>query len=389
MNEIPKDISKLISLFKKAILLSQYKASQSVNTHMVNLYYFLGAIISYKSKKANWGDKILETISIEIKKDLKHLKGFSVDNLKKMRRFYEAYPHLLSKCELIHEFSQGSDIEIDKIGSPVATQFEKSTNEIGSPLATQFQNLEFDNFGTAFWNISFTNHLTIINKIKESQYRAYFIIETYNNSWSKRILLNHIENNIHLQPKLQSNFETVLPDSIKLKALAQFRDEYLLDFISIEDSDDERLMESKIVNNITKFILNLGKGFSFIGNQYRIESEEGEGEGFVDLLFYNRIIKSLIVFELKRGKFKPEYISKLSYYLSILDRTEKLDGENPSIGIILCKEKKDSVVEITLGTNNAAVGVATYKTMSEVPESMRNVLPDFKDLIRLLTDNDD
>ena len=160
-----------------------------------------------------------------------------------------------------------------------------------------------------------------------------------------------------------------------------------MDFINIDDADNERVLEDKIVQNIKDFILHMGKGFSFIGNQYKLEVEGDEF--FIDLLFYNRILQSMVVIELKRGKFKPEHIGQLSFYLNVLDEREKLPHENPSIGIILCKEKNNAVVEYALRNSQEPMGVAIFKTKQEMPENLKNILPSVTDLKSLLKDKEE
>lgn len=385
MKETQPDITQFIGVLKQTILQSQYNAAKLVNTQLVQLYFFLGAAISRKAKQANWGDKVLETISAELQKELKHLRGFSAQNLKKMKIFYETYPLMLASCELANQMIQNADNETSVIWSPVATKLETSIRsalpteiEIGSPLANQL--------ATDFWSLSFTNHFLIINKLNKLEERLWFIGEAVKSNWSKRVLENHLKNKIHLQQQLQSNFEQQLPAQTKMQAIAQFRDEYLLDFLSIDDADDERLIENKIVQNITDFILNLGKGFSFIGNQYKINVEKKEF--FIDLLFFNRELQALVAFDLKRADFKPEHAGKLNFYLSVLNKQVRLPHENPSIGIVLCREKNNVIVEYALQGIDKPMGVATYKTRDEMPEKYRNILPAADELIKLLRDEE-
>ncbi len=183
---------------------------------------------------------------------------------------------------------------------------------------------------------------------------------------------------------MPNNFATTLPKSHKEKALQAFKDEYLLDFINIEDPDeeDERVIENEIVLNIKKFIMSIGGDFAFMGNEYRLIVEEQEF--FIDLLFYNRKLQCLVAFELKKGKFKPEYLGKMNFYLSALDDTLKQEHENPSVGIILCKEKNNKIVEYSFRDFNKAMGVATYKTSTELPEQFKEALPDSETLKKLL-----
>lgn len=369
MIETEKDFLPFVTTLKTAILHSQLKAAKAVNTELVQLYFVLGAVLSAKIKQANWGDKVLENVSKELQKELKGLRGFSAQNLKKMRLFYESYPEQLTYCELWQEFNTNSELEI---GSTVLNQIE---NEKGSALSNLFQ--------PAFWGISFSNHFSILSKTKTKETRQFYIAQTAQEGWSNRVLENHLKNKIHQQKKLPSNFETTLTNTqLTEKALAQFKDEYLLDFINIEDVDNERVIEDKIVHNIKNFILHMGKGFAFMGNQYRLEVEQDEF--FIDLLFYNRQLQCLVAIELKRGKFKPEHLGQLSFYLNVLDTQVKLPHENQSVGIVLCKEKNNTVVEYALRNSNHPMGVATFKTKQEMPANLQEYMPSVEELKLLL-----
>lgn len=388
MKEPQPDITQFIGALKQTILQSQYNAAKLVNTQLVQLYFFLGAVISRKAKQANWGDKVLETISNELQKELKHLRGFSAENIRKMKRFYEAYPIMLASCELANQMLQNADNETSVIWSALPTKLDFT---IGSTLANQIDtsigSTLSNQLATDFWAVSFTNYFVIINKLNTLEDRLWFIGETAKNNWSSRVLENHLKNKIHQQKQLQSNFELLLPAQTKMLAIAQFRDEYLLDFLSIDDADDERLIENKIVQNITNFILNLGKGFSFMGNQYKINVEKKEF--FIDLLFYNRELQALVAFDLKRAEFKPEHAGKLNFYLSVLNDKVRLPHENPSIGIVLCKEKNNVIVEYALQGIDQPMGVATFKTRDELPEKYRNILPAAEELIKLLGNDEE
>ena len=197
----------------------------------------------------------------------------------------------------------------------------------------------------------------------------------------KHNLANHISQN---QIQLPNNFDKTLSINNQEKALKTFRDHYLLDFIRIsdEDDDDEKILENEIVHNIKKFLMSLGNDFAFIGNQYRLIVENEEY--LIDLLFYNRTLQALVAFELKTGKFKPEYLGKMNFYLSALDEYIKKPNENPSIGIILCKEKNNKIVEFSFRNFNSSMGVATYRTSKKLPPKYKNILPDENVLRKLM-----
>jgi predicted nuclease of restriction endonuclease-like (RecB) superfamily len=243
-----------------------------------------------------------------------------------------------------------------------------------------------DELQIVFLQVSFTHHNLILSKVKTIEERIFYIQKIAQNFWSVDTLKHHIKSNLYQKEGLlPNNFTQTLTDNdLRAKALQSFKDEYFLDFINIEDPDeaDERLIENEIVRNIKKFLLSLGADFAFLGNQFRIIVDEDEY--FIDLLFFNRKLQCLVAFELKKGKFKPEYLGKLNFYLSALDEYVKQPHEKPSIGIILCKEKNNKTVEFSFRDFNKSMGVATYKTAHELPEEFKNSLPDVETLKKLM-----
>lgn len=201
--------------------------------------------------------------------------------------------------------------------------------------------------------------------------------------WTVDTLEHYIKENLFGQNgKLNHNFDTTIYPNVEANAGDFFKDRYLLDFLQLDDSHKESEMENSIVSNITEFILKMGKGFAFIGNQFRLEVEGHEFS--VDLLFYNRILRRLVAFEIKKDRFKPEYTGQLHFYLNVLDEKIKLKDELPSIGIILCKEKHDSIVQYSIRNMNTPMGVATFMNSSEPPVEIQQVLPDSDQLRRLI-----
>jgi predicted nuclease of restriction endonuclease-like (RecB) superfamily len=352
-----KEYLKLIQDLKRSIVQSRYQAARLANREQLLLYYKVGKILSEASARQQWGSKVLNKISGDLQNQLPGIRGFSFSNLKKMRQFFEAYDDPLIGPLLT---AQLQDIENQKI-------------IIGSTLTIQF---------SYFFNIIFSHHVLILSKCKKEE-RLFYISTAASELWSISILEHHIDNRLfEKQGKLPNNFSETLPLELKPSALQLFNDEYLMDYLNLNDEDDERNIENKIVNNIRDFILRMGKGFSFIGNQYRLELD-GE-EFFIDLLFFNRILQCLVAIELKRGKFKPEYSGKLNFYLNVLDQHIKLPTENSSIGIILCKEKNNAIAEYSVKNISNPIGVATFRTTTEMPVTLKNVLPSEKELLRLL-----
>jgi predicted nuclease of restriction endonuclease-like (RecB) superfamily len=229
----------------------------------------------------------------------------------------------------------------------------------------------------AFLKIGFTHHQEILASCKSPRARWYYICRCAAEFWSVETLKSHIraDDYSHIGT-LPNNFQLTIPDeNMAARAVRAFKDEYLLDYINIEDADDddERVLETAIVAKIKKFIMTFGDGFCFIGNQYRLIVEDEES--FVDLLFFNRELQCLVAVELKRGKFKPAYLGQLSFYLSTLDEYVKKPDENPSIGIVLCKEAKKAIVELAVRDYNRPMGVAVYRTENDMPKDYQKLIP--------------
>jgi predicted nuclease of restriction endonuclease-like (RecB) superfamily len=350
--------SEIIKNLKSTILNSRYRAAVLVNQELLTLYFSVGKLISDKTKQEKWGAKVLERLSEELQNELPGLKGFGATNLKYMKIFYDTW----------------SEFNILRIPYLVDNQ-----NIIIRQSAT-------DELKKMFLQVSFTHHNLILSRTSTLEERIFYIQKVAQNFWSVDTLKHHIKASLfQKEGNLPNNFTQIISDNdVRAKALQSFKDEYLLDFINIEDPgvEDERLIENEIVRNIKKFLLSLGADFAFIGNQFRLIVEEDEY--FIDLLFFNRKLQCLVAFELKKGKFKPEYLGKLNFYLSALDEYIKQPHENPSIGIILCKEKNNKTVEFSFRDFNKAMGVATYKTANELPEQFRNALPNEETLKRLM-----
>jgi predicted nuclease of restriction endonuclease-like (RecB) superfamily len=392
---ILKQYKSTIKELKSMILASRYKAAALANKELLLLYFSVGELISIKSREGKWGAGILAQLSDDLQKELPGLRGFGITNIKRMRLFYEAWSEefvirpLLTdelgetKKTTKNRTNSASSIRplpTDELGKLKRnTKSKTKTESVIRPLLT-------DELASAFALISFSHHSEILARTKEKNERLFYIQQTSLNFWSVTTLKYQIDAKLYKKRgKLPNNFQKAITnETLREKALQVFKDEYLLDYVNLEDPDfaDEKEFENEIVRNIRKFILTVGTDFAFIGNQYRLVVEEEEF--FVDLLFFNRKLQSLVAFELKKGKFKPEYLGKMNMYLSALDDMVKQPHENPSIGIILCKSKTNKVVEYAFRDFNKAMGVATYKTSKVLPSKFKGVLPDEKSLLKLL-----
>ena len=387
-NSVAMDIRETVQSIKAAILKSQARAAQMVNHEQLSLYYGIGRYISEHSRDGYWGTGAIARISKQLKSEMPGLKGFSEENIKLMRRFYEAWKDIETN-------SVDKTTEISTVTTPqlTANSVDASTEiqKIGSEQDTvrKLQLTTDDTFRiTAFLNISFSHHVAIFRYAETYDERKYYIQLAYN----QRLTLDDLEEMIkaHVydhRASLPNNFFKTIPDkALAMRTIQMFKDSYLLDYINVEDIDvsdpldvDESVIESKIVMNIKNFIMTFGKSCTYKGHQ--VHYDKFGHDHWIDLLFYNRELKSMVVVELKKGQFKPSYLGQLAAYLRILDDEEKLPEENPSVGIILCKKADKAYVEYVLQDYVKPMGVATYQQMQN---RLKKLLPPEDEMKRLL-----
>ena len=311
---------------------AQYEALKAVNKEMIALYWEVGKRITEQQTALGWGKSVVENLSRDIQKEFPGIQGFGVRNMWDMARFYTEY----------------------------------QSNEILQPLVAE---------------ISWSKHIVILTKCKETRQRQFYILATKKYGWTKDVLINKIEAKTYENYLLgQSNFDNTLPDKIKNQAILALKDEYTFDLVGLAEEHSEYELEQAIIKNIRAFLMEFGTDFSFIGNQYRLEVDGKEY--FIDLLLYNRRLQAMIAIELKIGEFQPEYKGKMEFYLNILNDTVKLPHENPAIGIIICKSKSRMIVEYALKSSNMPIGVATYSLSSELPEAYKELLPTSEEIAK-------
>lgn len=370
--------TEAVRAIKDAILQSRYRAARNVNREALSLDYYIGKYISEHSR-GQWGTGALAIIARQLQQELPGLRGFSETSMKKMRSFYEAWCEVFENCSLTsNEIRPLSTDELENL--PLISDNEQL---IIRPLITD--ELTEDQL-KCFLSVPFTLHYEIAIKAKDVAERLYYIERAAKEFWSvEKLQYNLREDLYHKQASMPNNFaRTITPEEQQRRALQAFRNEYLLDFLTIDDPDayDEKRVEDAIVHNIRKFIMALGGEFSFMGNQYRLVVDEKEY--FIDLLFYHRRLQSLVAIELKYGDFKPEYVGKLNFYLSALDDMVRLPNENPSIGVILCRGKSAKTVEYALRDTTKPMGVATYKAANELPAEYSQALQAIEHLKELI-----
>ena len=385
MSDIQK-YDDAVRVIKTAILQSQYDAAKTVNEKQLMLYYGIGKYISLNSRKGFWGKGAIDTISAQLDKELPGLRGFSARNLRNMRTFYEEW------SILDRPTSASASIEGDILADASAKNEDETAIQIWQ---THLPNSE--DFPIAdFLHIGFSHHTVILSKVKDYDERLFYIRRVVSEQLSYEELKRGIAaDDYHHQGSLPNNFmRTISSGQQALKAIATFKDEYLLDYINVEELDvrdrqdiDEKMVENAIIHNVKNFILTFGKDFAFVRNQYHLDAF-GEDQ-YIDLLFFNRELNCLVAVELKRGKFKTSYLGQLQGYLSVLDGFERKPHENPAIGIILCKDMNKSFVDYVIQDYTKPMGVATYMTSKDMSDELRKALPDVEDLKRLLDAEED
>jgi len=357
LRRFAQDVQKI----KNAILQSRYRSASNANANLLSLYYGVGRYISANTRSGKWGTGAIEMISEQLQGEIPGLKGFSPSNMKNMRIFAEEW---------------ASELEPNR--QLTTADLPANSIEVDASLIRQTVSAELDEIKSlAFCRVGFSHHREILRKCNSSAERWYYVMRCADEFWSFRSLKDHLLADEYVKyGSLPNNFSLTIPDEKTAAiALRSFKDEYLIDYIDIKESDfyDERDVDSAIAANVKKFIMIAGDGFAFIGNQYRlfVDSEEF----FVDLLFFNRNLDCLVAFELKKDKFRPADLGQLSFYLTALDKYIRKPDENYSIGILLCQELNKTVVELAVRDYNKPLGVATYRLGTGIPDPYKSLIP--------------
>lgn len=367
-----------VSTIKQAILQSQYRAAKLVTGEQLSLYFGIGGYVSANSREGTWGTGAIDRISEQLRRELPGLRGFSATSIKKMRTFYEFWCQYINRPPMAVDFQTTEDKAVIDIDSFALQNW--------SPLAGEINREEF-------LSVSFSHHTEILDKTKDIHEVLFYIHQTVIHKWDKYDLRDRLKSGLYKQQQsATNNFIQTMPVVNARKAIGMFKDEYLLDFINVEEMEvdkpadvDERVVEQAIVRNVKQFIMTFGRDFAYIGNQYHLEIFTNEM--FPDLLFFNRELNCMVCVELKTGAFKPGYIGQLHTYMRVLDDKVKKPHENPTIGILLCKSADKAFVEYVISDYNSPMGVATYKTTADMDERMRKSLPDMEEMRKLLSDN--
>ena len=318
---------------KQRIRQAQYQALKAVNKEQIQLYRELGQLIVERQEQHGWGKAVVEQLSSELQAEFAGISGFSPRNLWQMRAFHTQYAN---------------------------------NSLILPPVVAE---------------ISWSHNIVILEKCKDDHERLFYIRQTQRNNWSRNVLIHQIDNQAYQKVLInQQNFEQTLPEPMQTQAVLALKDEYTFDFLNLGDAYSEYELEKAILTNVRKFLVEMGSDFSFIGSQYAVELDGTEYR--IDLLLFHRDLRCLIAIELKIDQFRPEYAGKMNFYLSLLNKRVRKAHENPSIGIIICKDKNRTTVEFALQDINKPIGVATYSLTNQLPDDLSQFFPSPDEFVR-------
>jgi predicted nuclease of restriction endonuclease-like (RecB) superfamily len=322
---IPHEYADFLTGLKARIRSAQFQALRAANAELVKLYWEIGESIFLKQEQVGWGKSVVENLARDLQAEFPGRNGFSAQNLWFMRQFFAEYQERPNLQPLVRE-------------------------------------------------ISWAKNLVIMGRCKDDLQREFYLRATARFGWTKAVLQHQIDNQSYEKYLLnQTSFDQTLPANVAAQAALAVKDHYTFDILELADEHSERQLEVALIANLRNFLAEMGGAFAFIGNQYRLEV--GGQEYFVDLLLFHRRLRCLVGIDLKIGPFEPEHKGKMEFYLEALDQQERLDGENPPIGIIICREKNKTVVEYALRTAGRPIGVATYAVVSQLPAAYIGQLP--------------
>lgn len=332
--EPPTGYTDWLADLKTRIHSAQQRATLAVNRELVLLYWQIGRDILARQAEQGWGSKVIERLAEDLRAAFPEMKGFSPRNLKYMRAFAEAWPD------------------------------ETIVQEVLAQLPWYHQ-------------------LALLEKLPGPETRRWYAAKAIEHNWSRHILVMQIETGLlERSGTAMTNFEACLPKPQSDLARESLKDPYRLDFLGLSEEAQERDIENALVKHVTDFLLELGAGFAFVGRQVLLDV--GDEEFFIDLLFYHLKLRCYVVIELKGGKFKPEHLGQLGFYMTAIDRQVKHPQDNPTIGLLLCKSKNKVVAEYALGDKNQPMGIAEYKLLESLPAELQTSLPSIEQIEREL-----
>jgi predicted nuclease of restriction endonuclease-like (RecB) superfamily len=368
MEVLKSDFKNIVTL----IIQARNKAFSKVNTELILLYFNVGHIVSEKVASGAWGEGIVNELAVYINEEMPYLTGFNRRGLYRMKQFYETY---FIGSDIHKLWLTANDFNsAEQIVSPLATQLNSLINDcsvIVSPLATQLQvvdDKDINPLTELLTKITWSNHLEILSGSKSAEEKLFYLLISVKEKLNKLELRRQIKTGMFertILAKTNNSASHIIHQNL-------LKDPYIFEFLDLPLGHSENDLEKALIENLQKFIVEIGKGFTYMGNQYRLQV--GNKDYYSDLLFYNRDLQCLVLFELKIEEFQPEFLGKLNFYLEALDRDVKKKHENPSIGILLCKGKDNEVVEYAMARNTSPAIIADFEMQLISKKVLRNKL---------------
>ncbi|MCL2041050.1 MAG: PDDEXK nuclease domain-containing protein [Bacteroidales bacterium] len=356
---------------KLRIRQSQLKAAIRVNDEMLRLYWELGRDIVVRQMDAVWGSGFFEQLSRELKTEFPDMKGFSTTNLKYCKYFYQFYSQDRQICQRV------VDVIRPQLGDELQI-IENKEDIIRPQLGDELKS-------NSLFLIPWGHHKCIIDKCKSIPEALFYIQKTVKNGWSRAMLMNFMETDLYnRQGKAITNFDRLLPDVQSDLAKETLKDPYSFDYLTLTENYKEKELENALIENITKFLLELGQGFAYVGRQYPIQI--GDRSRNIDLLFYHLELRCYVVIELKVKEFEPEHTGKLGYYITAINHQLKKETDNPTIGMLIVKKKNNIDAQYSLESNNQPIGISEYTLSKLLPENFKSSLPSIEEIEQELSE---
>lgn len=369
MSIITSEYKDWIGELKQRIRQSQIKAAVKVNTELLQLYWKLGGEIVEKQQNAQWGDGFLKQLSADLMAEFPEMKGFSLRNLERIRNWYLFYyEHYTITAQAVPQFGNANRKRV--VGKIDAETTEQPASQLGNGIRAQV----VPQLAESFFSVPWGHHILIMQRCKEMDKALFYIHKTVENNWSRSVLDWQIDSNLfEREGKAVSNFSLTLPKPQSDLAQQITKDPYIIDIMGVRQEMQERELEAHLDKHISQYLLELGKGFTYYGHQ--IQLKVGDEIFYIDQLFYHVRLHCYVVVELKATVFKPEHIGQLNFYVNAVNALMRTEGDNPTIGLLICKDKNDVVAEYTLQSVNSPIGVSSMKIYDQLTSDYKSALP--------------
>jgi len=349
---VPADFADLLKEVKTRIQQAQTRAILAVNAELVRLYWDIGRLIDQRQKREGWGAGVIPRLARELRNELPEIKGFSERNIGRMIAFYREYPNPA-------EFLPQPAAKLESL---------KKVPQAAAKLSDSL-----------LWSIPWFHQVILMEKVKAPTVRSWYMQQTLANGWSRNVLLTMIQSEAHLrQGQAITNFDRLLPPPQSDLVQQTLKDPYIFDFLTLQEPFHERELETNLLHQLERFLLELGQGFAFVGRQYYLKV--GDRDFYIDLLFYHLKLRCFVVIDLKKGEFKPEYAGKMNFYLGVADDQLRHAADAPSIGLILCQDRNHVVAEYALRGVDKPIGISEYELTRALPLNLRSALPTVEEI---------